>query len=222
MSEQAHPRERAHPTPQTYVKVATALAALTATELAVFYIHALRPAILPIFLVLLGTKFALMTMFFMHLRSDSRLFSGLFVGGMMLAAAIMIAFLALFQVLVRRPAVASALPTGPVPQVRVAQTTTAPDPQAGAQVFLRVGCAACHTLEGLSGAQGVIGPKLNGVATRAATRKPPLTAEEYIRESLENPTAYVVEGYPPVMLSLRGTMTDAEFNSLVAYLLTLR
>ncbi|MBI2872838.1 MAG: cytochrome C oxidase subunit IV family protein [Chloroflexi bacterium] len=92
------PRERAHPTPLTYVKVGTTLAVVTVVEVGVFYLHAMRPVIIPVFIVLSAVKFVLVAMFYMHLKFDSRLFSGLFVGGLMLATAIILALLALFAV----------------------------------------------------------------------------------------------------------------------------
>jgi cytochrome c oxidase subunit 4 len=50
--------------------------------------------------VLSATKFALVAMFYMHLRYDARLFSGLFVGGLALALTVFLAVLSLFTFLV--------------------------------------------------------------------------------------------------------------------------
>lgn len=89
----------AHPTPATYIKVAFLLAVLTAIEVAVFYVEVLEPAFLPIFIILSIAKFALVIMFYMHLKFDHRLFSTIFIGGVMLALIVTVALLALFQVL---------------------------------------------------------------------------------------------------------------------------
>ena len=97
--ETAHPREGAHPTPITYLKVAFTLVALTGLEVGVFYIDALEPAFLPIFVILSIAKFALVVLFYMHLKFDGRLFSTVFVGGLLLAVAVVITLMALFQVL---------------------------------------------------------------------------------------------------------------------------
>ncbi|MFQ5933046.1 MAG: cytochrome C oxidase subunit IV family protein [Dehalococcoidia bacterium] len=91
-------REPAHPTALTYIKIATILAVITAVEVAVFYIDFLEPAFLGIFLVLSAVKFTLVVLFYMHLKFDSRLFSRFFVGGLLLAAAVLISLLALFKV----------------------------------------------------------------------------------------------------------------------------
>ena len=53
--------------------------------------------IIPILVVLSAAKFALVAMFYMHLRYDAKLFSGLFVGGLVLAVAIGLALLGLFK-----------------------------------------------------------------------------------------------------------------------------
>ena len=86
-----------HPTPITYFKVAMILSALTAVEVGVFYIESLGHGIIPILLVLSGMKFALVAMFYMHLKYDSRLFSSFFFGGFVLAITVTIALLGLFK-----------------------------------------------------------------------------------------------------------------------------
>jgi len=95
----ANVRERAHPTAGKYLQIATILTVITAVEVAVYYVHALRPALLGILLVLSAAKFALVAMFYMHLRFDSRLFSGLFLFPMLIMAAILVALLAVFRIL---------------------------------------------------------------------------------------------------------------------------
>ena len=92
-------RDIAHPTPATYLKVAVALALLTGVEVGVFYVDALEPVFLPIFIILSIAKFVLVVMFYMHLKFDSRLFSGVFVGGLLLAIAVVVVLMSLFQVL---------------------------------------------------------------------------------------------------------------------------
>ena len=86
-----------HPTPLTYFKVAMILSAITAAEVGIFYIEGLGHAIIPILTVMSVAKFALVAMFYMHLRYDSRLFSGFFVGGFLLAFMVVLALLGLFK-----------------------------------------------------------------------------------------------------------------------------
>ena len=86
-----------HPTPFTYFKVAMTLSIITAVEVGVFYIEDLGKGIIPILVVLSAVKFALVAMFYMHLRYDSPIFTGLFVGGIALAISVTLALLGLFQ-----------------------------------------------------------------------------------------------------------------------------
>ena len=87
----------------------------------------------------------------------------------------------------------------------------------GSQVFVSKGCSGCHAIDRM-----VVGPALGGIATRGSELKPGLSAEAYIRESIEVPGAFVVDGFANVMPPLRGAMSDEEFEALVAYLLTLK
>lgn len=93
MTEPAH---EIHPPIRAYLVVAAVLAVITAVEVAVFYITWLARFLVPILLVLSAAKFALVVMFFMHLRADSRVFSGLFAGPLAIAIAIVMVLMALF------------------------------------------------------------------------------------------------------------------------------
>ena len=64
---------------------------------------------------------------------------------------------------------------------------------------------------------------MQGIASRAADRKAELTAVEYIRESIQKPEAYVVEGYTPLMEPFKfgDRITPQELADLIAYLMTL-
>ncbi|MFQ5890193.1 MAG: cytochrome C oxidase subunit IV family protein [Gemmatimonadota bacterium] len=98
MEERARAHEGAHPSTKVYVGVAAVLAVITAMEVMVFYVEALRPVIVPVLLVLSGTKFSLVAMFFMHLKFDGRAFTSLFVGPLIVAIMLILAMLALFGV----------------------------------------------------------------------------------------------------------------------------
>ncbi len=102
--------------------------------------------------------------------------------------------------------------------------TTAPaatvgDPERGREIWddgggvigqsLGVGCQACHSLDGSEKAGSTRAPTWQGVSGRAGDRVPGLSAEEYLRESIVDPAAYIVE-----MLS------EEDIDSLVAFLLT--
>ncbi|MCE9646107.1 MAG: cytochrome c [Chloroflexi bacterium] len=102
-----------------------------------------------------------------------------------------------------------------------AEPTPTPDPFVvkGRQVF-NARCATCHALEPNT---TIIGPSLAGVATRAETRVPGLSADEYIQISILRPGDYVVEGYNNVMITnFSKELTSEDMNALVAFLLTLK
>ena len=75
----------------TYVKVAVILTLVTALEFAVLYIRALTPILVPLLLVMSAAKFALVVLFFMHLRYESRMLAFLFTGPLIIAVVIVIA-----------------------------------------------------------------------------------------------------------------------------------
>lgn len=66
----------------------------------------------------------------------------------------------------------------------------------GKQIFEGKGtCAICHRI----GQVGARAPDLAGVGARVAARRPGVSATAYLVESLLNPGAYVVEGFPKIM-----------------------
>ena len=80
-------------------------------------------------------------------------------------------------------------------------------------------CILCHAVEGVGGTRG---PDMAGLAARAQSRVEGLSAEEYIRQSVEDPTAYLVEGFEPIMPpGLVAVIGTEKFEDIVAYLLTL-
>lgn len=71
-----------------------------------------------------------------------------------------------------------------------------------AQLFIRAGCPVCHTIPGIAGADGKVGPKLVlGETGRRRLADPnyrgqATSVHEYVIESILTPGAYVVPGYP--------------------------
>ena len=88
-----------HPGWQTYVVIGLILTIITAVEVAVFYIPAMHTYMAPLLLTLSAAKFALVIMFYMHLKFDSRLFSTVFVAPLILAITVVISLFILFKVL---------------------------------------------------------------------------------------------------------------------------
>ena len=93
---------------------------------------------------------------------------------------------------------------------------------AGREIFTSTGCNACHTLDDAD-ATAAVGPDLNELAAVAEDREPRSNAEEYVREAIVDPPAFVVEGYSgDTMPSNYGDqLTPEEIDTLVEYLLGL-
>jgi len=91
----------------------------------------------------------------------------------------------------------------------------------GRVVFSDTGCTACHTISGLSTA--TVGPVLDGLASRAGDRVPNLSAEDYIRQSILDPNAYVVSGFESGVMpdNFSEVLSDQQLDDLVNFLLTL-
>jgi len=92
----SHDAGAGHPSNRFYVAIAVILAVLTAMELMVFYVEALAPMLLPILMVMMGVKVALVVMFFMHLKFDNKLLTGVFSWGLFIATSIILALMAVF------------------------------------------------------------------------------------------------------------------------------
>ena len=87
--------ERGHATVGTYIKVAIVLTIITALEVGVIYIRQLAPIIVPLLLVMAAAKFALVALFFMHLRYDDRALASLFLGPLAIAVGLAVALMTL-------------------------------------------------------------------------------------------------------------------------------
>jgi cytochrome c oxidase subunit IV len=88
-----------HPGPRKYVIIAVILTVLTIAEVAVYYIEALSPVLVPLLLVLSAAKFIYVIQYYMHLKYDSKVFMGVFLGPMALAVLVIVSLVLLFHVL---------------------------------------------------------------------------------------------------------------------------
>jgi len=104
----------------------------------------------------------------------------------------------------------------------------APEPRAtesvarGRQVYRDQSCGTCHEA-GPANLFRPVGPDLSHIGTVAEARRPGVTAEEYLRQSVLDPGAFVVPGYPDSMPRGFGDrLSRDDVDALVAYLLSLR
>ena len=90
--------EHAHPTWSTYWKVAVILTVITAVEVWVYYIPSFvaSRAFTPSLLFMSAVKFAIVVMFYMHLKYDHKLFRALFMGPFIIAIVTLVALMMLF------------------------------------------------------------------------------------------------------------------------------
>ena len=101
----SEPHEHSHPSTGTYAKIGIVLFVLTALEVGLYEFTygehagmsgaALQPFFVPLLLLLSAAKFALVAMFYMHLKQDSRLFSGVFVFPIIIAIIIVLGLVVL-------------------------------------------------------------------------------------------------------------------------------
>jgi cytochrome c oxidase subunit 2 len=92
-----------------------------------------------------------------------------------------------------------------------------PGTQAGLTLFTQQGCNGCHTLAAAK-STGTTGPDLDKLPTYAQRAGKPLAA--FVRQSIEQPNAYVEKGYPKgVMPDFGLTLSRAQVDQLVNFLL---
>ena len=126
-------------------------------------------------------------------------------------------------------------PATPTPEPPAATPTPEPaldplivgDPERGQTIFENGGekyidkpqyrCIRCHALDGSEG----YGPSLQGISEQAGDRVPELSAVEYLRQSIVEPDAYVIEGFSHSMGRIHSVLlSEEEIDDLIAFMLT--
>lgn len=98
-----------------------------------------------------------------------------------------------------------------------AAMVTGGDPARGPAAIGRYGCGSCHTIPGVRGANGLIGPPLNGIASRAYLAGRLSNSPDNMVRWIQHPQ-HVERGN--VMPEMGVTETDA--RDITAFLYTLR
>jgi mono/diheme cytochrome c family protein len=110
------------------------------------------------------------------------------------------------------------------------QTTVDGDPERGRQIWADATdvmdrpCSACHSIDGTEPTTYPPhnAPSWLGISERAGSTVPGVSAEMYLRESILDPGAYVVEGYTSHMPEgYKFLLSEDDVNDLTAFLLTL-
>lgn len=82
-----------------YILIGVLLTVITAVEVAIFYIEALAPVLVPVLLVLSVAKFIIVVLYYMHLKEDDAIFGRVFWGPLFLAVLVVVGMIILFKVL---------------------------------------------------------------------------------------------------------------------------
>jgi len=124
-----------------------------------------------------------------------------------------------FDEWVQKDVVVEEIDEGASEEERQAQLT-----KLGERLATSKGCNACHSIDGSK----LVGPSYLGlygstttVVTNGETRQVEVD-DAYIRQSMLEPMADVVEGYQPVMPSQKGLLDDNQINALIAYIKSLK
>ncbi len=95
---------------------------------------------------------------------------------------------------------------------------------AGPELLTVKGCLACHTTDGTP----KIGPTFKGIfgkketVVRDGKERELVVDEAFIKQSILQPEIDRVKGFPPIMPSHKGVLTDVEIEEIIEYLKTLK
>jgi cytochrome c oxidase subunit 2 len=96
-----------------------------------------------------------------------------------------------------------------------------PPAEYGKELFQKFGCVACHNIDGTKN----VGPALKGLVGRTESLADGTSVkadENYIRESVMDPTAKVVAGFQPIMPSFKGQVNDKQMDAIIAFIKSLQ
>ena len=96
----------------------------------------------------------------------------------------------------------------PAPDSPGDTVASGPDIANGQSKFSSLGCSGCH----LTGTNRFVGPGLAGISARG---------DDYIRESIVDPSAVITDGFPDIMPKTFATLEESDIADLVAYLKSL-
>jgi cytochrome c oxidase subunit 2 len=92
--------------------------------------------------------------------------------------------------------------------------------QRGMKLFQDLGCNTCHRSDALARAPDLTG--LFGREVRLQSGAVVVVDEAYVRESILDPAAKVVQGYEPIMPTFKGLVTEEGIIDLIEYVKSLR
>jgi cytochrome c oxidase subunit 2 len=96
-----------------------------------------------------------------------------------------------------------------------------PPEEYGQELYKSKACFTCHSLDGTPS----VGPTFKGIFGRSEKMTDGSTIvvdENYIRKSVLEPQAQVVEGFQPVMPTYQGVVNNEQIDALIAFLKTVK
>ena len=102
-------------------------------------------------------------------------------------------------------------------EAREAAAITGGDPARGAAIMRKYGCQTCHTIPGVVGADGLVGPPLAGIASRSYIAGVLPNAPDNMLRWIRNPKAV-----DPLTAMPNTGVTPSDARHIAAYLYTLR
>jgi cytochrome c oxidase subunit 2 len=101
------------------------------------------------------------------------------------------------------------------------EAATKPPGALGLEVYIRQACSTCHTIDGSKST----GPTFKGLYAKKEKLQDGSTVEvdeEYLRESIVDPKAKLVDGFQPVMQPYEEILTKVEIDAVIDYLKSLK
>jgi cytochrome c2 len=96
---------------------------------------------------------------------------------------------------------------------RRSEVATGGNPTVGAEDLNRLGCGSCHTIPGIVGAHGKVGPSLAGIASHSYVAGQLPNQPSNLEHWIQHPHAV----HPDTLMPELG-VTDAESRDIAAYL----
>jgi cytochrome c2 len=91
------------------------------------------------------------------------------------------------------------------------------DPERGRAMLRKYGCQSCHSIPGVAGANGLVGPPLGGVASRSYIAGVLPNTPEHMMRWIEDP-----KGVDSLTAMPNVGVTETDARHITAYLYTLR
>jgi cytochrome c oxidase subunit II len=98
--------------------------------------------------------------------------------------------------------------------------STASAVQTGEQLFTSLSCITCHKATATSRGPALLG--LFGSTVTLSDGRTVIADDNYLRESIMNSQAKIVQGYQPIMPTFQGSVSEEQLLELIAYIKTLK